>query len=373
MASEVAALSDGRRVRFSLLKRKNRPAYFAFFRGPDGRRREKSTLEKNRKRAQDAAVAIIREAYHQQGFTPTWEDALDALADHERAANLRSKSTDQYRFAIRALRRLFPDTGGPSDFTAEMAEAFKLARSKEVLPRTLEGNIDNLRISWNHWCRLLKLSSNPFNGVEPPRYEESPNRYVEQKELDELLDWIGLEIPCLFLETAAAVGSRIGELSQVQSDGLEDGRIRFVAETTKGRKERRPLLPLDLFRRIQEIVGPVWVWERAPDELRAAKPRYASRIKDYHPARFARWLQDQAADYFKATGAPEFKIHNLRGHAISRAKMAGVAPKDAALAFGVNPATARAHYEAIDEMAVTDSVFRRIQSAGAGRAQSVNQ
>jgi len=57
------------------------------------------------------------------------------------------------------------------------------------------------------------------------------------------------------------------------------------------------------------------------------------------PPRLVNWLQDQSRLYFEETKAKRFRLHNLRGTAVSRARMAGVAESDAAVAFGCNPST----------------------------------
>ncbi len=75
------------------------------------------------------------------------------------------------------------------------------------------------------------------------------------------------------------------------------------------------------------------------------------------PATFVRWLQDQANQYFDKTGAKKFELHNFRGTAMSRARMAGVGEADAAIAFGSTADTMREHYLALDEQTIADGVF----------------
>jgi hypothetical protein len=62
--------------------------------------------------------------------------------------------------------------------------------------------------------------------------------------------------------------------------------------------------------------------------------------------------------------AKAFKLHNLRGTAMTRAKEAGISYEDAAVAFGCNPETMRKHYVAIDEIMVSDRVMEAIQGEG---------
>ena len=78
-------------------------------------------------------------------------------------------------------------------------------------------------------------------------------------------------------------------------------------------------------------------------------------------ARLKNWIQEQARLYFEKTGAEKFKLHNFRGTAMSRARMAGVTEDDAAIAFGCSSQTMREHYLALDEELVADNVFELIQ------------
>ncbi len=79
------------------------------------------------------------------------------------------------------------------------------------------------------------------------------------------------------------------------------------------------------------------------------------------PRQLRYWLQENTKTYFKKTKAKRYKLHNLRGTAMSRARMVGIGCDDAAIAFGCNPDTMRKHYLAIDEQAVSDAVFERLQ------------
>lgn len=66
--------------------------------------------------------------------------------------------------------------------------------------------------------------------------------------------------------------------------------------------------------------------------------------------------------YLKANpNVKKFKLHNFRGTAMSRARMAGVSYDDAAVAFGCNPQTMRQHYIALDETEISDRVMDKIQ------------
>ena len=108
------------------------------------------------------------------------------------------------------------------------------------------------------------------------------------------------------------------------------------------------------------------MFERFADELRQVhlkkgRPHHAKAVKGFTPDRMVNWLQEQALAYFEASEAERFKLHNFRGTAMSKARMARIADSDAAIAFGCNPATMRQHYHALDEAEIADDVFSRMQ------------
>ena len=370
-------LPDGQRVRFSLKKRADSPFYFLTFRDADGRRRELTTEQTAKHAAEDSAKPILIDAYTSHGATVVWADALTLLTEHAKAKNLRPATIQQYDLVVRTLHKLFPDTKGPAEITPAMAQTFAVKRmnrtgKRKLAPRTVAGNIDNLSIVFGCWFRdVLKIvKGNPFESVKPPKVDKKPPRLISAEEKKALLDWLQAEwdwrLPILFLETKAAIGCRIAELASAGSEGLKEGRITFASETTKGRRQRSCLLPAPLFAELRAMAGPTFVFERFTPELRAIHlrrgyPNHARATRDFQPDRLVGWLQDQNSRYFETTKAPRFKLHNLRGTAMSRARMAGVAESDAAIAFGCNPQTMRGHYLALDEAKIADGVFAKMQ------------
>ncbi len=374
MASEVCELPDGRRIRYFLKKRKGRPCCFACFVGRDDKRHESSTSERNLKRAQESAIAVIRDAYATKIAFIAWDDAMKLAVRHMKANNLRGTTIQQYELAVKTLRKVFPKSAGPSDITPAMAEQFKVARLEQGRkPRTVENDIGNLNIVYGHWFRhtLKVVEANPFADVEPPRYDKATPRYIEEKEQEALFKWItkrwGWRLPILFLETKAAIGCRIGELSAALTCNLQNSRLYFTADATKGREARACLLPANLYQELQAIAGPTYLFEGFSEELRAvyrAKGnRYAANaIKEFTPARLKRWIQDAAKAYFDTTKAPRFKLHNFRGTAMSKARLAGISYDDAAVAFDCDPRVMQQHYAAFDKASIADRVFGQIQN-----------
>jgi integrase len=386
MNSETCVLDDGTRVRFSLKKRARDPFYLASFRGPDGRRRELSSKEENKKRAIDAAIVLIRAAFEpatEARKNPSWDEAVEAMTRQAVANNLRTGTIQQYIIAIKHLRRAFPATHGPAEITPTMASRFKADRKNSggwgrgISVRTLKGNIDSLNIVYNKWwIRESKiLTSNPFAEVSPPKLDKPRPRVLLPEEVTSFLDWMatrwrGWRLPILFLETKRLLGCRIMELASASTDALRDGRLYFPADETKGRKERGVRLPAAVYEELRSIAGKQYVWECFADELRRVYLsrgwRRASRIEaTYQPARFRKWLQRQKREYLKKNPtAKAFKLHNLRGTAMTRAKEAGISYEDAAVAFGCNPDTMRKHYVALDETLIADRVMEAIQTDG---------
>lgn len=383
--SYACDLPDGRRIRFSLKKRPSSDCYFVCFRDANNRRRELTTGERAKHAAEDVAPEKIREDYSaKKQDRLSWDDAVDMMLRYMQAENLRPGTIQQYRLAVNTLRKVFPKTHGPAEITPAMAEQFKVVRmegkplatngnrkTSKVEPVTVEGNINNLSIVFGHWFRdtLKIVDRNPFADVTPPKYDKVPPRIVQPDEKKGLTEWLEnrwhWRLPLLFLEVKAAIGCRISELAHARTEGLQDGRITFASETTKGRRQRACRLPAGLYAELREIAGQQYVFERFSDELRAIHQKrgmqhHARAVHDFAPPRLVNWLQDQSKLYFKETKAKRFKLHNFRGTAMSKARMAGVAESDAAVAFGCNPATMREHYLALDEAAIADKVFSAI-------------
>jgi len=383
--SEVCVLDDGQRVRFALKKRERDPFYLVSFRGPDGLRKELSTKEVNKKRATDAAIVSVKEAYSpdfEPPKNPSWDEAVDAMLRLMRADNLRQTSIDQYLFVVQRLRNCFPPTHGPAQITPPMASLFKAVRSESgVSVRTIQGNLKNLNIVFNKWwikeCKILDL--NPFAEVSLPKADSPIPRVLAHGEVESFFEWLskrwrGWRLPVLFLETKGLVGCRIYELAAAETANLKDGRLHFACEVAKGRKERGVRLPAAIYEELLSIAGPVFVFESFPALLRKALfarglDRWAEMVASaFEPIRLKKWLEREKRQYLKKNPTvKKFKLHNLRGTAMSKAKEAGVHFEDAAIAFGCNPDTMRKHYLALDEVAVTDRVMDAIQGQGKER------
>jgi integrase len=378
----ICVLDGGRRVRFFLKRRDRDPKFHACFRGPDGKRRELSTREKNRKAAFEVAVSLIRRCFAEWAIPNTvlWDDAARIIEQHMVAANLRRTTIDDYLIVLKLLRRSFPEMDGPAAITPAMAEQFKIQRINQGRSiDTIRGDLNALCVLYNRW--LIKatklLDVNPFADVILPKTNRRTPRLVQQNELQSFLDWLdqrwnGWRLPTLFLEVKAAIGCRIRELASTRTSQLKDGRIHFDAETTKGRKTRMVRLPKSLYAELVQNAGKEFVFERFESDRRKVhrkrgSTKYASLVKPFSPTILIHWLQAEKLAYFAENpNATRFKLHNLRGTAMSKARMLGVTYDDAAIAFGCNPETMRRHYLALNEVDITDRVMERLHGSNNG-------
>ena len=381
--AEVCVLADGRRIKYSLKRRPERdPYYLVVFRGTDGSRKERSTQERSEKRARDAAAAIVRDEYairkaHVESIP--WEKVISTMIRHMNGNKLRPRTVEDYELALDNLRAVFPQTKGPDEIDEKMAEQYKLLRVEEGLSAyTVAGNINKLGVIWRKW--LIKkcgiLTHNPWEGIEQPKTDKPKPRILTIEEEERFFNWLterwgDWRLPFVLLQVKAAIGCRILELCSAKSADLREGRLSFESETCKGRKERQSKLPAELYEELQALAGPIYLWERFPEQLRVVyiarkESHHAVATKDFDPKRLKRWVQKEKEEYLLAhKGDPKvrhFKLHNLRGTAMSRAKQAGATYDQASIAFGCHPETMRKHYLQLDETAIADGVFDKIQS-----------
>src|SRR5258708_5087987 len=98
---ESFVLQDYGVIKFSLLLRHPEPYWTVRFRGPDGRRLERSTGKTKRGDAVGVAPAVILKAYKPEGQTaaPTftqWEQAITLMKKEMAAAGLRAGTVEDY-------------------------------------------------------------------------------------------------------------------------------------------------------------------------------------------------------------------------------------------------------------------------------------
>lgn len=373
----ICVLGDGRRVPFSLKRRERDPFYLVCFRSPKGTRLEKSTKEVNQKRAVEAAGPVIRQEYEPKALALwiTWDEAVDRLTKALNENNNKARTLKDYLSTIRVVREAYPESRGPQDITSPLAKQFKTryqAATKSAY--TVANRLNKLSVIWNKWFieTLELLTANPWEDVPPPKLEKLTPRLLTLEEIEAFLTWLdrrwyGWQTPRLFFTVKGMVGCRLGELCSLRSTQLQDGRIVFPPDATKGRKERKALLPADIFAELKKVAGPVYLWERYTDARREIltkrKQSKASRVRPFDPIRLERWMQKQIQRYLKENRqAKPFSAHDFRRQAMTAAYQAGVSLDRASTAFGCNPNTMRAFYLSLDETAIADEVLGKIQA-----------
>jgi hypothetical protein len=98
-----------------------------------------------------------------------WDDATTLLSLLMRMSGLQSGTIEGYTIAVRALKRVFPETHGPAEITKEMAEIFRDRRiAAGSSERTVQSNLMTLSSIYSKWwggnCGML--DSDPFAGVK---------------------------------------------------------------------------------------------------------------------------------------------------------------------------------------------------------------
>ncbi len=373
-------LADGRLVKYRVDSRPGEPFYFVYFRGPDGRRLERSAGEGSRKRALEEAVRIIKEEYcsQPQHQSPTWDDAIAILVRKMKAKNSRQTTINDYLLMISNLRKAYPTTSGPGDISTGLAKNYITVRCEAGLSAyTIRGTIIKLSVIWSKWfireCELLM--ANPWKGIEKPKVDEPEPRYIEPEEEQAFFNWLskrwdGWRLPVLFFTVKGLVGRRIFQLCSLPTSSLKDGRIAFPPEFNKSRKPEYARVTEEIFRELQQLAGPSFVWEKYPDQLNAiyrrrGQRKYA-RCQEFRPERLKRFLQNEITEYNKQNegkpGFVPFTAHNFRDTAMTKAWDADIDLDRAAIAYGCNRETMKKHYIRKETLAVADAVFIRVQS-----------
>jgi integrase len=161
------------------------------------------------------------------------------------------------------------------------------------------------------------------------------------------------------------------DLCGLKAGQLRDGRLVFPADLTKGRKERAVPLPADLFASLDAFKGKVWLWENYLPGLKAALVKKGFPTHqlndDFAPKRLYFWVETLFADYRKTfPDRPALTTHMFRKRAFTLAWQKGIDARRASIAYGCNVDTLMQHYVAMDEQAVTDDVFEKMNGKAGG-------
>lgn len=382
------ALTTGERVRYALVERTDADttSYYVRFREPGGRRVLRSTGQRTKPQAVEAAHRLILEEYRQVAPAADrmpWDAAKAKLREALEADAKRPATVKGYLETLDKLIALFPLAQGPADITDRMAGDFKTKYAKgrfsrkrrlkagEAAPdyarraKSLDSRIRTLKAVFAWLVKLRLVDANPFAAVAPPELDRHEVKYVREGDVGHFFEWLdarypGWRMPALFFTVKALTGCRLDDLCSLRSAQLQDGRVVFPADATKNRSERYAVLPADVFAELDAYRGPAWLWERYPAELKAATARRGHPTHRLNPVfatrRLYLWVVALMQEYQKRTGR-DLSSHDFRKAAFTRAAEADVHPKRAAVAFDVTPETMMRYYTATEKKQTADEVL----------------
>jgi len=333
-------------------------------------------------KAKQAAAAILADVFavrERVAEVVSWDDAAERMKEKASSDGRRAPTVDYYAKLIRRIREFYPESNGPADITAEMAEQWKrkfssvLTRRKKLPSQhTVFSLINGFSALWQTWFveELEVCTSNPWQKVEPPKTDKVEVKIIEDDTLTHFIGWLrerfsGWELPLLFIETKAMTGCRLMDLASLESSQLRDGRIQFRPDQTKGRKARSMPLPVELFAKLEAMKGPKYLWESYPQGLIEAVKKRGCPVHrilpDFKASRLYHWIETLFIDYGKENpDRPPINSHQLRKRAFTAAWQNNIDPRKAAIAYGCNVDTVMKHYVAMDEQAVTDEVANQL-------------
>jgi integrase len=381
-------LCHGHLVGFSVKLFGNSPTYFACFRAIDGRRLKRDTNQTRIGQAVEAARKLIEAEFTPVTERPdkvSWDDAIDRLTRRLSTSGNRPTTLGYYLKCVRLVRAAYPETHGPVDISPGMAAAWRdklmttpTRRKKPASAHYVAGLLNGLSAVWQKWFvdDLHLVPGNPWEDVDPPKADKLPVKYATDEQIEQFYAWLAERFgdwpfPKLFLSVKAYTGCRLMDLCGLKAAQLREGRLVFPADLTKGRKERSVPLDGELADAMDVFKGKTWLWENYVPGLRAAltakKLPTHQLSSEFTPQRLYSWIETLFADYRKKfPDRPLLTTHMFRKRAFTLAWQKGIDARRASIAYGCNVDTLMQHYVALDEQAVTDDVFSRMNGKTGG-------
>jgi integrase len=382
-------LANGHEIGFGLIVRDPKlRVYSVQYRDPDDQKYViRSTGERSRPRAISAAEQIVRDHYEPAILGPnkriSWDELLVQLRQHLEADGARPSTISDYLDTIQQVRTAATT---PARITVPIAQAWcnaylsgEFTRGKvegsiayRRSPRTLHSRVRKLKALWGKYLikRLRVADQNPWESMDLPKLDKQSVRTLSAEQVNAFFSWLGTRwkgwpLPTLFFETKAVTGCRLGDLCEVRSSSLREGKLYFTAGTTKARRERVAVLPPDLYESLRKIAGRTYLWEsyvtELPHFLKLREVPTHRRNPVFDPKRLNWWAMDEIDDFNKAhPGQPKIQSHDFRKRAITEAHRAGLDVDTAAAAVGMSPATARTYYLAIDQEKASEVLTQKL-------------
>ena len=382
-ADNTVVLKSGARVGYSLTDRPG--GYRARFIAPAGKRVERATGCTKVGEARLAAEAIIQAEYVPPADATAYTTWADALDDLDGTPDLRPDSIRDYRTAVNAVRKLFPELPGPAAVTPAIATRFPAAclnsryrrgRASDAAaykrsPTSVNSYLRSLRSLWGkHWKPKGYVTSNPWKDAA---YLNAPRgkrvRVPAEDAVAAFFDWLaarhpGWNLPRLFVTVKMLAGCRTMDLCKTLTADLGADSLTLAAEATKTREARTVPLPADVLAELRRHAGPTFLWERAAIEGRKYRPGSRDGHPDgFRPAAWQTTVQNLFREFNKGRAAADrVRPHDLRARAITLVAAATQSVDATAQAMGVDPQTARHYLDA--RKAFDGSAVLRAAQAG---------
>ncbi|MBX9625232.1 MAG: hypothetical protein K2X82_15605 [Gemmataceae bacterium] len=350
------------------------------FVGPDGKRGEAATgcTKKDAAFHVEAAKIIAKSyaAFYPDPKRVSWDAALVEV--EQAVKDLRPATLTAYKKVVRVFRETVPALpNSPVEISGDHAAKFsrlflsgtykrgKKGQERRRSPITLASHIRNLSALWRHLADLALVKSNPWKLVRKPEVPKKRKAVPTEDAVEHFFGWVHARYPgwnrlFALLELKAMSGCRSLDLVLLRSDQLVNGRVVWEPDQTKHKEGRAVLVPAELFKTLQSVAGPTYLWEGITEDLRTYRPS-KNQPSHFKPATVYWLLGNIFREYADAhPDRPRLSPHALRRRAITVTTQATQSVDATATAIGINPATARAYYLDSRRAFDADTVFSRV-------------
>jgi hypothetical protein len=360
---ELVELPNHRKVGFTLTQRGK--YYVVCFTGPTGDKPKLSTGMKDKAKARLKAHEIICQTYCQSSIRMTWDELAERLKEAMSANGNRPATYVSYVRTIRAIRSTLPETKGPFDIDVDKAQAFKdryingtykrgKSEDAKAYPRKKRSFITHLqtaRTIWKKWLKPLGLvTDSPWAHVFYPRLDKALPYVPDDEVVAEFFQFVknkypNWPMPLLFIQTKALLGCRLLDLCSVPSRNLKNGSLSLDPDELKARDFRRIVLPEQLYRDLDALKGPTYLWERFPEDNSAflKAQGITSEPKPFRVRSLYLFIGNLFNRFQKKTGH-RLNSHMLRKRAITKLYLQGIPVEQAAKLVGMDIRTAWRFY-----------------------------
>lgn len=375
----VADLAPDLKVPYSARKRPDRKKWVVCFRDREGKTVRVLTIHEAPDKVKspppeffDDAKDIIRKVWCPPSLFPalvgkTWSDHLKEV---EAKPGIRPETLRSFKEGTRAVGEILPEVEGPHDVTAEVVQRF----CSRFLVTPDKRNKIRTRVTLSYYVRALSaftnhiidggyVSSNPWRGVrteQAGKKKRKKKRAPTEDQFNHFIGWVVGRFPDwtslrALIELKSVSACRTADLCQLKTAQLRNGRITFTADIVKTDGERSLPLEADLYKMLQTVAGPVWLWEKMFAEL----PKYRKQSNGLPTSFSWKTIKSVVNNIFRQYNdahpdrLPRLTPHGLKRRAVTQTVRALGSTDEAANALDIHPQTAKACY--LDEKLAFDS------------------